>query len=171
MQALRQLELKDLDSLRGWRNDRQLRNGTQGFRYPVTAGMEERWFRSVVEEGAPQRVVFAIQNDDGAFLGLAQLMDIDPIHRNAALGLLIGPVEERAKGHGRRALKELLYFAFSDLNLYKVHVRVNADNEHAIRLYESEGFLKEGRLKNHYFQNGEFIDVLLYGIMQNSPDK
>lgn len=166
MNALRPLTLKDLPRLTAWRNDRQLRNGTQGFRYPITAEMDEKWFHSAVAGGAPQKAVFAIQDGDGHCVGLAQLTNIDPVHRHGELGIFIGPKDLRGKGIGTNAVKELLDFGFSDLNLRRIHLRVTSDNLAAIKLYQTAGFEQEGCLKAHYFQDGHYLDVLLFAIMR-----
>ncbi len=162
MKALRPLELDDLPLLRQFRNNIQLRNGTQGFRYPVSETMEESWYNQNAVNGAPGRAVYAIQDETGRFVGLAQLMEIDNIHRNAALGIFIGAEKERGKGHAKKALLELLEFGFDSLNLLKIFLYVNSDNAPAIALYEKTGFAKEGLLKKHYFQDGQFVDVLVY---------
>jgi len=45
----------------------------------------------------------------------------------------------------------------------KVNLRVRVDNTRAIALYESLGFVTEGRLTRDTAENGEFFDALIMG--------
>lgn len=130
--------------------------------------MDERWYQTSVIDGPPQKAVFAIQSADGTLQGIAQLTGIDAIHRHAELGIFLGNTEARGQGLGKRAIAALLEYGFQDLNLRRVFLRVTADNTAAIKLYKSEGFVEEGCLKQHYFQDGDYFDVLLFALFRDS---
>lgn len=125
--------------------------------------MDHDWFRANVENGAPGKAIFAVQTERGDLAGLAQLVNIDTIHRHAELGVSIGDADLRRQGLGKLAVEALMVFGFDDLNLRRIHLRVTADNAAAIALYQSVGFVEEGRLRGHYYRDGHYIDVLVFG--------
>lgn len=162
--VLRSVDETDLPTIRQWRRDRSLRNLTHGFRYPSNDVMERAWFENKVLHGAPEHAVFAIQSELNEAIGLAQLSPIDPLHRNAKLGIYIAENPARGNGTGERALHELLEFGFHDLNLHKIFLEVTADNHPAIALYEKTGFTREGCLRDHYWVNGSSRDVVIMAL-------
>ena len=167
MDIIRPVEARDLTALRRWHNNKTLRNNTHGFRFPVNSEMEKAWFDSITKNAAPKKAVFAVQSDDGVIIGLAQLDNIDLVHRNGKLGIFIGDQKTRGKGHGKRALLELIRFGFDDLNLSKIYLYVNASNKHAKQLYLDCEFITEGTLKKHYFLDGSWEDLLIMSTFRN----
>lgn len=162
MNVLRPVERGDLITLRPWRNNRELRNQTHGFRFPVSKEMEVAWFKANIIAAPPHKAIFAINHPhNGSLAGIAQLDAIDTVHRNARLGIFLGANELRGLGLGRNALLELLDFGFKDLNLKKIYLHVNSSNTTAIQLYEKTGFLIEGKLSQHYFCDGQWEDLLI----------
>lgn len=61
----------------------------------------------------------------------------------------------------------LLAIGFGDLNLRRIFLRVLADNTAAIRLYQSLGFIEEGRLREAVFVDGRYQDLLMMGLLQS----
>jgi RimJ/RimL family protein N-acetyltransferase len=67
-------------------------------------------------------------------------------------------------GLGRRLLELLLAWARAGGVVRKIDLRVRPDNARAIALYESLGFVTEGRLTRNTLADGAFHDVLLMGL-------
>lgn len=167
MTALRALEPEDLLALNTWRNNRALTMQTHGFRFPISQEMDRQWYERVVVNAAPQKAVFAVQDQKKTAVGLAQLSQIDPIHHRAELGLYLGEDHVRGQGLGKAAVAELCAFGFDDLNLRRIFLQVSAGNEAAIGCYRAHGFLEEGRLRQHYFADGEWQDVVMMGLLRS----
>ena len=170
--VLRPLSHGDLQRLHEWHNSAELRNAIQSFRYPLTLETESAWLVRRANEGAPQTAIFAIQqpsdNDEEALAtirGIAQLQNIDPVHRRAELGIFIGDEGARGGGLATKAMKELIAFAQDDLNLRRITLFVDEENSAATKLYEKHGFVEEGRLKQHYFSAGRYLDVIVMGLI------
>lgn len=66
-------------------------------------------------------------------------------------------------GLGRRMITDFLAWATASGVVRKVNLRVRVDNTRAIALYESLGFVTEGRLTRDTAENGEFFDALIMG--------
>ena len=58
-------------------------------------------------------------------------------------------------------------YAFKDLNLHKVYLRVLESNLNAIKVYDTCGFVKEGKLRSQFWVNGKYENVLIMGILRD----
>lgn len=66
----------------------------------------------------------------------------------------------QGQGVGRALLQALLHTADQWANARRIELTVFVDNERAIALYRSLGFVEEGRLRGYAFRDGRFEDVL-----------
>ena len=60
----------------------------------------------------------------------------------------------------------MLDFGFSELNLHRIFLRVDAGHAAAIRCYVSCGFIEEGRLRDGVYRRGQFEDVLIMSLLR-----
>ncbi|MDH5163496.1 GNAT family N-acetyltransferase [Heyndrickxia oleronia] len=66
------------------------------------------------------------------------------------------------KGIGRKMIMNMLQWAESHPQIEKVLLEVFAHNERAIHLYQSLGFIEEGRKKKHIkFDDGTYVDEII----------
>ncbi|SMF99745.1 GNAT family N-acetyltransferase [Burkholderia singularis] len=87
--------------------------------------------------------------------------------RNIAM-LAIGVADQHVrKGVGRKLLNAALWLGFRYLDLHKIELVVYADNEPAIRLYDSVGFVREGMKRRNAFRDGHHPDALVMSILQS----
>jgi L-phenylalanine/L-methionine N-acetyltransferase len=63
------------------------------------------------------------------------------------------------KGIGRALLGEVLALADNWFNLRRLELTVYTDNEPAIRLYERNGFVTEGHMRQFAFRDGSYVDA------------
>jgi len=113
----------------------------------------ERWDR-VVRSTA---VLIIENNRSCAPIGFVQLYDINLYDGWAHFTVY---VEEpfRKRGHGAEAVMGFLDYAFSHFNLRKIYAEVNGFNEAARALVLRNGFVEEGRLRDHVYWDGRFWD-------------
>ena len=69
-------------------------------------------------------------------------------------------------GYGTDAVRTLVAWGFSTLNLNRVFLRVYADNPRGIRCYEKVGFQLEGRLRQDNFHDGAYRDTLVMAVLR-----
>ena len=161
---LRALELSDLDRTQRWHNDRSLYETLAGpFRYASRA-VEEEWLRRAQSPSAEQINLAICLRATSEHIGNIYLREIDWIARHAELHILIGDRQQRGKGYGRAAVRQLIDYAFRDLGLHRVYLFVLADNQAACRAYAACGMIQEGVLRDHAYKAGAFRDVLVMGI-------
>jgi RimJ/RimL family protein N-acetyltransferase len=91
---------------------------------------------------------------------------INSPHRDAFVGISIGPEELWGKGYGTDAMEIILRYAFTELNLHRVSLNVFAYNTRAIRSYEKCGFRVEGRERSRLHRDGQRFDVIYMGLLR-----
>jgi len=149
----------DSDALFRWINDRELVVFNAGFR-PVHAGAHAAWMKRIVN--SPDVAIFAIRVKRGdRLVGVCQLHSISAVHRSGELQIRIGAAAARGRGYGTEAVKLLVEFAFRDLNLHRVWLRVFRSNVRALKTYAAAGFVREGVMRDAAFVDGRFEDVVV----------
>lgn len=128
---------------------------------PFTKDHAERWVKSLVDH--PH--AWVIESEGGALLGLARLDRVDLIDRRASFAIGLLQSQSIGKGMGTEAGRAVLTYAFSELNLHRVSLRVLATNERAIRSYKRCGFQVEGRERETAFFDGVWHDDLIMGLL------
>lgn len=166
MYRLRELEQKDIRTINRWRNDKELISGLGApFRY-INSDVDEKWFQSYMASRDKTVRCAILKDDSDSILGLISLTSIDYMNQSAELHIMIGEKENRGKGIGTFAVREMLYHAFFNLNLQRVELSVLEDNEPAQRLYEKAGFVCEGLKRRAKYKNGKFLNLKIYSILR-----
>lgn len=88
------------------------------------------------------------------------------LRHSAWMGLTVHTAYQKM-GIGRAMMEYLLDIADNWLMLKRVELEVLADNERAVRLYESLGFETEGRKKYSLIYEGELRDTYVMGRYKN----
>jgi diamine N-acetyltransferase len=76
-------------------------------------------------------------------------------------------VTEKGKGIGRNVLKLAKRCAFTRWNAHRLWLDVRSNNPRALHLYESEGFHKEGTLRDCLLLDGQFVSVTILSILEH----
>ncbi len=93
-------------------------------------------------------------------------MEINHVHRRAEFQRTISP-EYQGKGLATRAAKLAMDYGFTVLNLYKLYLIVDKENEKAIHIYRKLGFTVEGELMHEFFINGQYRNAIRMCIFQH----
>jgi RimJ/RimL family protein N-acetyltransferase len=161
---LRAIERDDLPAFVRWFNDPEVREHLAMYR-PLSLAQEEKWFERHAQPDPPDHV-FAIETQEGAHIGNTGLHNVDWKNRNAELGIVIGEKDYWGQGYGTDAIQTLLGYAFGEMNLHRVSLRVDADNLRGIRCYEKCGFCHEGTLRQVVFTEGKYKDQHIMAILR-----
>jgi len=130
----------------------------------------EKEFDKHVEERDKAEFVIEV---DGVVIGE---IDLQSHHMNrragvAHMGIGIYDPENVGKGYGRDAIMTLLDWSFRILNLRRVALETLASNERAIRAYRACGFIEEGRLREHEYVDGHYVDIVAMGVLRSEWEK
>ncbi len=164
---LRHVEREDLTRFVGWLNDPEVRQGLALY-LPLSHEEEQRWFEGTLARPAEEQpLAIEIQEEDAwRLVGNCGFFNIDWRNRNAELGIFIGDKSCWNQGYGTEAMRLLLQFGFTTLNLHRISLRVYEDNQRAISAYKKAGFVDEGRHRQAVFQEGQYLDVLFMSILR-----
>lgn len=100
-----------------------------------------------------------------AHAGNIHLSNIKPHQRNCTFGIVMRKAYS-GKGYAREASYLLSRYAFLEMAINRIHIPVVSTNESARKLYESLGAVEEGTLRQSFYKNGEFSDLVVYGLLR-----
>ncbi|MEP6790757.1 MAG: GNAT family N-acetyltransferase [Ramlibacter sp.] len=84
------------------------------------------------------------------------------------LGIVIAPAWQ-GRGIGRELINRLLHWSDNWAGVLRVELAVHADNERAIALYLSLGFVEEGRHLAYALKDGRYVDSFSMARLHPSP--
>ena len=113
---------------------------------PVSEEKERKWVREKLDEKA---VLFSmIEKSSGAFIGNIELMDFT--ETEAELGIAITAAKQEL-GYGTEAIRAVTDYAFDQLVLKRVFLKVYPDNARALRVYVKCGFREYDRTEEDIY--------------------
>ncbi len=164
---IRPLNQSDLERIVALHNNVEIKKLTMMHPFPVSLEMDKNWFDRVILDTSNKEIYFAIEEKvTNTFSGFSFLTRINWINRNCYFGIVLDP-EYQNKGIGKETTKLLINYGFNHLNLNKILLEVIVNNKPAIELYRKIGFVEEGLLKQQYFSDNNYQDVLLMSIFKN----
>lgn len=163
MVSLRAIRAEDADALWEGLTDsegRRMAGLTQEFSRESVA----QWAATAAEREG--RFDWATTIDGEAILGRISLERVDLVARSANLRSLTLP-GHRGRGYGREAIMLALDFAFGDLGLHRVGLEVLSINPRAAALYQSLGFVPEGRRREVLGDGERYADALVMSMLED----
>ncbi|MCG7317866.1 MULTISPECIES: GNAT family N-acetyltransferase [Brevibacillus] len=163
---LRKMTADDVTIYHTWRNDMEVMRTTNPSIDLFTLDSTQEFVNQVILGSSTSKSYMIIVKESETPIGIISLIQIDYKNRNAECIIDIGEKAYWGKGYGTEALKLLLDYAFLELNLHRVSLRVFSFNKKAIALYERMGFKHEGISREYIFRDGKWSDVFHMGILQ-----
>lgn len=175
---LRPVIAEDMERLFQWRNDQEAATWAAGSSLVTYSYVSLDSLRAMYEENVRSLRpadklngnVFSVYTLDGQHIGNCDYRDVNPITRTATIGIAIMEKAYWSKGYGTDALRLLLDFVFSKLNLNRVQLDTWSGNTRAIRAYEKNGFVIEGRLRQNEYVDGQYYDTIMMGLLREEYD-
>ncbi len=149
----------------GWNNDFATTR-TLARSQPLTIEAMTAAYDAAFRTDSP--VDFTIyEHATGRPIGSAYLHDIDERNRTAEFGIVIGEADARGKGYGTETARLMLAYAFTNLGLANVMLRVYSFNHAGLRAYEKAGFRVFGTRRQCHFMGGTLWDVIFMEATTN----
>ncbi len=98
-------------------------------------------------------------------VGYVILAGLSDPHRAASLRRIV--VVKKGKGYGRQILQWVKAFVFEELGYHRLWLDVLEDNGRARRLYESEGFVTEGVLRDGWRTGDRYESMVMMSILES----
>jgi ribosomal-protein-alanine N-acetyltransferase len=154
----------------------QLREASRAFLTPwepiwpsddlTRAGFRRRLRRyadDIAEDRAYPFLVFRIA--DGVLVGGVTLANVRRgIVQAGTIGYWVGEAFV-SQGYMTAALRVLIPFIFSELNLHRIEAACIPSNAPSVRVLEKCGFVREGLARRYLCINGVWQDHLLFGML------
>lgn len=99
-------------------------------------------------------------------LGTATLHQWDASHARAELGIALAR-DVWGRGLAKDALTTLIGFAFERLGLHRLEADIDPANHASLRLFERQGFRREGLLRERWVQGGTYQDAIFLGLLRD----
>lgn len=157
---LRAMEPEDLDILYGIENDTRLWNVS------VTSVPYSRYMlydyiaNSKNDIYTDRQVRMMIENKMGEVVGIVDLINFDPKHLRAEVGIVIGQ-QYRNIGYAHAAISKIKDYALGVLHLHQLYAYADKDNVASLKLFERCGFNASNKLKDWLFDGKTYHDALL----------
>ena len=137
---LRDKRLEDAEQDYIWRSDPEL--ARLDATYPLTMTYDRflKIFQDQLRYPTPDSHHFAIETEDGRFIGNCMYYDLDSINLEAELGIVIGARNYWSNSYGSDALLTLLDYLFTTKGLKRVSLHTLEWNKRAQRCFAKCGF-------------------------------
>ncbi len=157
-----------MDILR-WRNEQVYHLRQEK---PLMEADQEHYFKNVVntlfEQEKPNQLLFSYL-EDNVCIGYGGLVHINWIDKNAEISFIMNTEleKEHFEMHWETFLQFIEQVAFEELKFHKIFTYAYDLRPHLYAPIEDAGFVKEATLKDHYFFNGAYKDVIIHSKFNN----
>ncbi len=160
---LEPLSLDHLDGVMEWVNDPEVTFYFARIGQPITRDEERIFLERLI--ASPTDRVFSIFEGQ-SYLGQIGLSHIYWPARNGRLGVMLAR-HAWGRGVAARAAALFLAEAFGPLEIHKVWAIVRSDNAKGLSLWTKVGFRCEGILRDEYFVQGRFHDMVRLAMVRS----
>jgi len=106
-----------------------------------------------------------IEKHSQSFIGYIGFIRIFSEHCRAEIGYVLKP-EYWGKGYMYETINRMARFGFENMKLHSIEANVNPLNERSKKVLERVGFKKEAHFRENYLFNGEFLDSIIYSLLE-----
>ena len=106
----------------------------------------------------------------GEIVGVAGFNEMNWSNKTAYIGYWLGE-EYQGNGIMTKVARALTDYAFDELNLDKVEIRVATENRKSRGIPEKLGFVKEGSIRQAEWLYDHYVDHVVYGVLAEEWDR
>lgn len=158
---MRDVGEEDRERLLAWRNSPAV-SAYMYSDHPIARDEHDRWFDAIPTRRDRRYWVIEV---NGEPVGLANLADIDPIHRRCAWAYYLASPSVRGLGVGSYVEFWVIEQVFGPMGFNKLWCEVLLSNEAVWKLHETYGFQREALFRDHVIKNGQPVDVVGLGLL------
>ena len=162
--ALERISQSDKASLRQWRNDPAVSKWMYT-NHEIGEAEHNAWFDTMMVDAS--KVYWKVVVD-GVAVGAIFLTGISAPEKSCEWGMYLADVDVRGKGVAQAACALSFRHAFTDLGMKVVKCEAVAQNEDAIGLYESVGYVRTGVQAPAVKRGDEMLSVVTLELTRDS---
>ena len=157
---VRKFTMQDIEKKVQWINDSR---NHKFLHYDLPLNLEKTiaWFERVQSD---EDRIDAVIEVDGKPVGLIGLLKVDSKNRKSEYYICIGEPSYQHRGVASEASRLLLDYAFTTMQMNRVYLYTETENQDARRLFEALGFQLEGCLREDLICGDRKVDRLIYAI-------
>ena len=170
--TFRPMNLDDLGNVAAWlANFEDIALFDRCLPIPVSdLQVEGSWKPAIEHKEPPDAMWYMAEQPDQSLIGMCGLQKINYIHGDGIIPVFVDRAH-RGKGLGLVMLNAIFSLAFRQLRLHRVSTVFRADNDVSQKLIKSAGFVEEGRLREAWFANDTYHDVIQVGMLKSEWQK
>lgn len=169
--TLRPFRLSDAKEVQRQAGNPKVAATTGTIPHPYPDGVAESWIsqhQTWFENG--QAVDWAIELNGSKSLVGCMSLGVNKANQRAEIGYWIGE-ESWGKGYCSEAAKAAIRYAFEEMNLNKITSRHMLENPVSGKVMQNAGMVQEGTLRQEFYKNGHFVDMVVYGLVRGQWSK
>jgi UDP-4-amino-4,6-dideoxy-N-acetyl-beta-L-altrosamine N-acetyltransferase len=162
--TLERVSRDDMETIRIWRNLPEIR------KWGITQdeiGIAEHiaWFNEMLRD---ESRIYWIISLDGVGVGVVFLTRILRLEMSCEWGMYLADIDVRGKGVAQAACALSFRYAFNKLGVSAVRCEAVAQNETAIGLYESVGYMRTGLKEGAVMRGNEMLSVVTLELTRDA---
>jgi RimJ/RimL family protein N-acetyltransferase len=147
-----------------WRNEQMYHLRQEK---PLTEKSQENYFNGTLarlfDQEKPNQILFSYLKNDKC-IGYGGLVHINWIDKNTEISFIMNTDLEKMNfsSYWKIFLKLIEKVAFNELNFYKLYTYAFDLRPHLYEVLDDVGWTKEAVLKNHFYFNEEFKNIIIH---------
>lgn len=160
---LRSIELTDAGLIAQWKDDILIRRMSVGLNTDISYENQFQDIKISIEEEEEIYLIIMLKDNDEP-IGYIRINWLD---ENKEMGWLrFGLGSHRQEGYAKEALKAIVDYLFK-FGVHRIDAEVLSFNYPSQFTLKSIGFMHEGTRRQAYYNGEEYIDILIFGIINN----
>lgn len=116
--------------------------------------------RSTGDIYTDKQVRLMIENERKETIGIVDIMNFDPRHMRAEIGIIIRPAY-RQQGYGLSTLRTVRAYSKHTLHLHQLYAIVASNNEASLKLFLKAEFKASCELRDWLYEDGEYHPAIV----------
>lgn len=164
--VLRSLEEEDLETLKKWRNSKNIRKTTREYRL-LNMINQRKWFESIHKNNPPTEIMFGVTNKKNKLIGVTGLTYTDWKNSHAEISIYLSTKNWQKTKESKDTINLIIKYGFGELNLHRLWVEIFAISTENIQLFRKMRFVKEGTLRHKLWRDRRWWDSYIYSMLSS----
>lgn len=135
------------------------------FKTVEDANDEINWYEKIFKEQIGLRWVIE-EAKTKKVIGTCGYLNYEKEHNRIEIGYDLKS-DYWGQGIMQETLGKIIHFAFTSMEINKIEAKVEPENKSSIRLLGKLNFCQEGVLRQHEFEKGKYVDLVLFSILKS----